>query len=556
MGREAEEFDLLAGSSGGAGMEFEDDAFDTEWDFAEEAEESDSEDVEEASESEASFGFGDGASDSDEDLEDGADEYGSEVDLSSIGGGDASEKNEKKEYSVVTTEDDFIDDDGNVVVMDNDNPEDADRFEVKQIPIEKIAIATERIRHNSSFESLYKSIKSTGLLEPITVAPTKTEGYYVLLHGFRRLQACAKCGMKSVTCTINHRVKTAEIPVLEALYNHHQQYKMKDIVAYIEYLEKEKNIMNASLVEYLLQLNNGEYNKLKDVKEDGDPDIYGKLLNDELSIAQAFKNLENRRKKESKEEQQNKAAEKVYSEEESQIQDIQGSGETVDSDAVELTDDEIKAITIDPTTLDDNIEEESLDEMVEEGKQMEGFEDHKQDWRDRERIDPAIRKAVMSRDNNTCQCCKRGGPDYVDILDLHHIVEVYLGGVDSVENGLALCLNCHKQVHLYARNQLHIPKTKTTDELETEAKQEIVAENAKREAAGQDKLSSEEENDLIEHHLAIYKEEQNKYKRIVKLGNIIRKGVQAKGMKLEDFKKQHPIDKLGRQKPGQKNEIA
>ncbi len=61
---------------------------------------------------------------------------------------------------------------------------------------------------------------------------------------------------------------------------------------------------------------------------------------------------------------------------------------------------------------------------------------------------------------------------------------------------------------------------------------------------------------MKEQHIAIYKAEQNKYKRIVKLGNIIRKGLQRKGMKLEDAKKDHPIDKIGRQKPGQKNDIA
>ena len=65
-----------------------------------------------------------------------------------------------------------------------------------------------------------------------------------------------------------------------------------------------------------------------------------------------------------------------------------------------------------------------------------------------------------------------------------------------------------------------------------------------------------QKKEIRQQYLATYKEEQNKYKRIVVLGNVIRKGLQMKGMKLEGAKKEHPIDKIGRQMPGQKNTIA
>ena len=187
---------------------------------------------------------------------------------------------------------------------------------------------------------------------------------------------------------------------------------------------------------------------------------------------------------------------------------------------------------------------------------MKGFEYHKQDPNNREIIDPAIRKAVMSRDKDTCQCCKRGGPDWVDILDLLHLVEVYLGGVDSVENSVAVCLCCHKQIHLYAFNKLHIPETKTTSQLEAEVVSKIAEINAENKDNGKPELTEEEKKEIRESHFVIYKEEQNKYKRIIKLGNVIRKGLQMKGIKLEQAKKEHPIDKIGRQKPGEKNIIA
>ena len=55
-----------------------------------------------------------------------------------------------------------------------------------------------------------------------------------------------------------------------------------------------------------------------------------------------------------------------------------------------------------------------------------------------------------------------------------------------------MCLNCHKQVHLYAFNKLHIPKTKSDEELKTEVEKEIVAENARRKEKDQKELTDEE----------------------------------------------------------------
>ena len=476
-----------------------------------------------------------------------ADDYGTEIDLEEEGLAEAESEEE------IITENDFIDEDGQIVVMDKED--DGHGFSFEYVSMDNIAIASARIRKDKSFLSLQKSIRNTGILEPLVVAPLKTSGYYVLIHGYRRFQAGLREGIKIFPCVINNRIKTSEIPIIEAIYNHTKKYDMPEIKAYIEYLEKDKGIMSSSMIEFLCQLSSGDYAKLRDIWDDNDPDIVEKLMNGTFTITQAFNALEKRRKKETKEQKEVKAAEKAYDSKESVLEDVGQAGDVGDKN-VALSDDEIKEMSLDPTKLDEDLDEKSLDEMVDEGKEMEGFEPHQQDSKNREIIDPAIRKAVMSRDNNTCQCCKRGGPDYVDILDLHHIVEVYLGGKDTVENGIAVCLNCHKQIHLYAYNKLHIPKSKTDEELETESKQQILDENAKRKEKGLLEMTEEEEDSFKEEYNALYKQEQDKYKRIVKLGNIIREGMQKKGMKLEDVKKEHPIDKIGRQKPGQKNEIA
>lgn len=456
-------------------------------------------------------------------------------------------------FDTVDKDADFISDTGEIVVMDN--KESTDNFVLQYIDIKNIAIV-KRIRKNTTnVEDLVQSIKSTGLLEPLVVAPTATEGFYVLLAGFRRIMACARAGKRMIPCIVNTKVSIPEIPVLEALYNHSKSYTIREIVDYIDYLEKQKGIMSASMIEYLLQLNSGDYTKLKDILNDNDEDIVSKLFDGIYTIDMAFKKLEQRRKKESAEEKENKKAAKVYEDtEESGADKIAGSGEESEEDAA-LTDEEIASLAISVDDLS-NVDDVSLDDMVEESNSMEGFEPHRQNPNEREIIDPAIRKAVMSRDNNTCQCCLRGGPDYVDILDLHHIVEVYLGGVDSVENSITLCLNCHKQVHSFAFNQLHIPKSKTTDELNIEIDSFISKIDLKNKEEGKDPLTDREKDEIRQHRIAIYEEEQSKYKRIVKLGNVIRKGLQQKHIKLEQAKKEHPIDKIGRQKPGQKNSIA
>ena len=356
---------------------------------------------------------------------------------------------------VPTMETDFISDSGSIVVQDTNDDKEIG-FTLTYLNVEQIAI-TQRIRKMKSVEGLVKSVQSTGLLKPLVVAPTATEGLYVLLDGYRRIQACARAGITKVPCIVNNKVNTPEIPMLEALYNHSQRYTIKEQIDYINYLEVQKGIMNPAMIEYLLQMNSGDYTKLKDILNDNDDDIVTKLMDGIYDISTAFRKLEQRRKKESAEEKENKKASAVYSdEEESGANQIQGAGEEADGEA--LTDEQIKALAINPEELDEDIEDTSIGEMIEEDKNLEGFEPHKQKVGEREFIDPIIKKSVMARDNNTCQCCKRGGEQYVDILDFHHILPIFLGGVDSVDNGIMLCVACHRLVHLYSTDDLHIDK--------------------------------------------------------------------------------------------------
>ncbi|MEM4385432.1 MAG: ParB N-terminal domain-containing protein [Candidatus Anstonellales archaeon] len=398
-----------------------------------------------------------------------------------------------------------------LIGLDDDNDK---AFNLKYINIKNIAIV-KRIRKNKNVDDLKKSIKSTGLINPIVVAPSATEGIYVLLDGYRRLLVCAMLGKEEVPCIINNRVSTPEIPILEALYNHKKQYTMKEIVDYIDFLEKQKGIMSASMIEYLLQLNSGEYTKLKDILEDGDDEIVSRLMDGEYTIEQAFKKLEQRRKKESAETKDIKKAEKVYSGdvEETKVDIIEGTGEEVEGN-IELTAEELEGLSFNASEFEDSLEGDSLEDMIEEGKNIEGFEPHKQDPEEREILDKALRKAVLARDNNTCMCCKLSGQEYTEVLDVHHIHMVYLGGTDDIDNLITLCTVCHKLVHLYGRGELYMRPLE----------------------------------DMTE-------QEREKFKRIIKLGNVIRKGLALRGIKKEQLKKIDKAETIGRTRPG-KGQIA
>jgi hypothetical protein len=99
--------------------------------------------------------------------------------------------------------------------------------------------------------------------------------------------------------------------------------------------------------------------------------------------------------------------------------------------------------------------------------------------------------------------------EYIDCNDVHHIQEVYLGGTDAIENLILVCVKCHRLIHLYGRGELHMRPFEEMDDREKE-----------------------------------------KFKRIVRLGTVIRKGLALKGMKKEELKKHDKLNTIGRTKPG------
>ncbi|WP_216624735.1 NUDIX domain-containing protein [Paenibacillus foliorum] len=64
---------------------------------------------------------------------------------------------------------------------------------------------------------------------------------------------------------------------------------------------------------------------------------------------------------------------------------------------------------------------------------------------------PDVIVEVLNRSKGICKKCRKPAPflrrDLTPYLEVHHIVPLAEGGEDTVKNALALCPNCHREVH-------------------------------------------------------------------------------------------------------------
>lgn len=65
--------------------------------------------------------------------------------------------------------------------------------------------------------------------------------------------------------------------------------------------------------------------------------------------------------------------------------------------------------------------------------------------------DPSVKAWVLKEANGVCECCDTNAPflgtDGTPFLEVHHVRKLADQGSDTVSNAVALCPNCHKELH-------------------------------------------------------------------------------------------------------------
>lgn len=71
--------------------------------------------------------------------------------------------------------------------------------------------------------------------------------------------------------------------------------------------------------------------------------------------------------------------------------------------------------------------------------------------------DVAVKAWVLQQAAGICECCEKPAPfngaDGLPYLELHYIRQLAEGGSDTVSNAVALCPNCHREIHYGANAQ-------------------------------------------------------------------------------------------------------
>ncbi len=65
--------------------------------------------------------------------------------------------------------------------------------------------------------------------------------------------------------------------------------------------------------------------------------------------------------------------------------------------------------------------------------------------------DPKVKAWVLKEASGKCECCGSSAPfttaEGEPFLEVHHLRRLVDGGTDTVANAVALCPNCHREMH-------------------------------------------------------------------------------------------------------------
>ena len=328
----------------------------------------------------------------------------------------------------------------------------------KEIEIDSVIISNfKKIGRTDSISGLTGVVSEWNVVSPIHVLALEDDDCYQLLDGLRRIFAALRAGKKTIKAMVwefSDRREGKELAnIISLMINRNQKYTPKEMWEQMKVLESV-NDAAPGLIEYLLQMEPGDAMKLKDVMlaDACYDDFRDGLLNGKYSIEQAYKKLCNERKKEEKLEKEDRLS-----------LDADGLKTTspLGYDSFENGDEperlsakEAKEI-LEMSDLNDDVEDETFDSLDRTNEIRK--DDLHQKVGERTFVDASVKKATLIRDGNKCRCCGIGGEAWAGILVYHHLIPVYAGGPDTVDNGLTLCVNCHLTLHNYITGDVQKP---------------------------------------------------------------------------------------------------
>lgn len=338
------------------------------------------------------------------------------------------------------------------------------KVEAREIDIDDIVTSNfKKISRTDSVTGLAGVVAEWGVISPIHVLALEDDNAYQLLDGLRRVFAALRSGQKKIHAMVwdfSDKTEGKELAnIISLMVNRTQKYTPKEMWEQMKLLESV-NEATPGLIEYLLQMEPGDAMKLKDVMlaDNSYAEYREGLLFGKYTIEQAYKKLCNQRKKEDKLEKEDNMSLDQDGLKESNLNKMGGGSSDTESDDEPLGINEVKEL-LELGDLNKDVSEEDLEDLDKTNEIRK--DDLHQKVGERTHIDPNVKKATLARDGNKCRCCGIGGPQWLGILVYHHVIPVYLGGPDTMDNGLTLCVNCHLTLHNYITGDIQVPELKT-----------------------------------------------------------------------------------------------
>lgn len=365
---------------------------------------------------------------------------------------------EEADYSSLSAEENSIDADESLARAIEIN-KGSFSIAMSTISISDIVIPTPiKDSRKETYLGLMRSVEELGVLVPIQVMISEgyaeyveetgsEEGYdgpkYVLLDGLRRIFASKKNGLDRINAVIydfEDKDKGSDmVNILSSILNKVQKKSWSEIWYMYQVLESQ-SALSPGNIEYLLQLEPGDAMKLKEVmtRKDEFPEPAEDLLSKKKTLQQAY-NMLNKLMKEQ---------DQLAKEDISGVSDMEETEGVINGEGSDdkLSDEEVKEILDMESSFDGDLSEEDFDELM--GNNL---PDDRQTVGERHPLDPALKAATLLRDGYCCQACE-AGKGYpmkyaLSFLQSHHKISVANSGVDTEENIVTLCQNCHTTVH-------------------------------------------------------------------------------------------------------------